>query len=239
MKRHDALPASIEAVRELLREAAEEKYRAFSSALLPGTENVLGVRLPTLRKLAGQIAKAPWAREWLWRGETRSFEESMLAGFVTAGIKTESLEERLAWVARFVPRIDNWSVCDSFCVSLKDTRTDRARTFAFLAPYLQSNREFEARFGAVMLLNHFVCGEWLPASLDALAAVPAEAYYARMAVAWAMQTFYAAYPETVENFLAQGQLDEPTAALTIRKIAQSLKTQPEALARLQARMGKR
>lgn len=160
----------------------------------------------------------------------------MLAGLVTAGIRTESLEERLTWVARFVPRIDNWSVCDSFCASLRDTRTDRARTFAFLAPYLQSQREFEARFGAVMLLHHFVCDAWLPASLDALAAVPTGAYYARMAVAWATQTFYAAYPEAVEHFLLQGRLDEPTAALAIRKIAQSLRTQPEALARLRAGM---
>lgn len=235
MKRRDAPPASMEEVRALLAEAAEENYRAFSGALLPGTKRLLGVRLPYLRRLAGQIAGTPWVRAWLARPAPRSFEETMLLGFVTATIPVESFEERLHGIARFVPYIDNWSVCDSFCISLKDVRENRARTFAFVTPYLQSENEFEARFGAVMLLDHFVCDAYRDAALAALAAVPSRAYYARMAVAWAVQTFYAAYPQAVETFLAQGRLDASATALTVSKIAQSLKTDPEALARLRAR----
>lgn len=227
-------PASIEVVRVRLTEVAEEQYRAFSSALLPGVENLLGVRLPYLRRLAGQVAKAPWAREWLAQGEPCSFEETMLAGFVTVAVPAASFEERLALVARFVPRIDNWSVCDSFCASLKEVRTNRARTFTFLAPYLRSPREFEARFGAVMLLNHFVCDAWRDASLEALAAVPTQAHYARMAVAWATQAFYAAYPDAVADYLAQGNLDARTTALAVSKIAQSLRTRPTDVERLRA-----
>lgn len=218
----------------LLAGAAEEAYRAFASALLPGTPNVLGVRLPCLRRLAGQIAKAPWAHAWLANPAPESFEETMLLGFVTAALPTESFEERLERIARFVPYIDNWSVCDSFCISLKDVRENRTRTFAFLTPYLQSESEFEARFGAVMLLDHFVCEAWLDASLQALSAAPSQAHYALMAVAWAVQTFYAAYPQPVEAFLLQGRLDAATTALAVNKIAQSRRCTPEALARLRA-----
>lgn len=240
MKRRDAPPASLGEVRALLAGAAEEEYRAFASALLPGTPHVLGVRLPYLRRLAGQIVKAPWARAWLENHPaSESFEETMLLGFVTAARPAASLEERLDGIARFVPYIDNWSVCDSFCISLKDVRENRARTFAFLTPYLQSENEFSARFGAVMLLDHFVCDDWLDASLQALAAIPSQAHYARMAVAWAVQTFYAAYPEAVETFLLQGRLDMPTTALTVNKIAQSRRSTPEALARLRAYTGGR
>ena len=32
--------------------------RAFSSSLLPGVDNLLGVRLPLLRKMAAQLARA-------------------------------------------------------------------------------------------------------------------------------------------------------------------------------------
>ena len=40
---------------------AEPKYRDFSAALLPGVDNLLGVRLPALRKMAAKIAReADW-----------------------------------------------------------------------------------------------------------------------------------------------------------------------------------
>ena len=43
-------------IRERLLDLAEPEYQKFSSSLLPGVENVLGVRLPKLRKLAEQLA---------------------------------------------------------------------------------------------------------------------------------------------------------------------------------------
>lgn len=39
-------------IKEQLSLLAEPAYRDFASSLLPGTENILGVRLPALRRLA-------------------------------------------------------------------------------------------------------------------------------------------------------------------------------------------
>lgn len=47
-------------VRRLLEETTEEKYRKFSSSLLPGVDNILGIRLPRLREIAKDIAKDNW-----------------------------------------------------------------------------------------------------------------------------------------------------------------------------------
>lgn len=47
-------------IRERLLALAEPEYQTFSSSLLPGVENVLGVRLPKLRKLAEQLAAKDW-----------------------------------------------------------------------------------------------------------------------------------------------------------------------------------
>ena len=63
----------------------------------------------------------------------------------------------------FVPRIDNWSVCDSFCCTLKFTKKDIPVIWEFIQPYAHSDREFEQRFAAVMLLRFFVKDEWLAA----------------------------------------------------------------------------
>ena len=36
------------------------QYQKFHSSLLPGVENVIGVRMPLLRKLAKEILKGDW-----------------------------------------------------------------------------------------------------------------------------------------------------------------------------------
>lgn len=35
------------------------------------------------------------------------------------GLAKMELEERMNYVAMFIPRIDNWAVCDIFCSELK------------------------------------------------------------------------------------------------------------------------
>jgi hypothetical protein len=39
-------------IKEQLTELADPEYRQFSAALIPNIRNILGVRLPELRKLA-------------------------------------------------------------------------------------------------------------------------------------------------------------------------------------------
>ena len=50
----------VESVRNMLVDLADEDYRAFHSKLVPGTENILGVRVPELRKLAKKLVKENW-----------------------------------------------------------------------------------------------------------------------------------------------------------------------------------
>ena len=50
------IPVTVEQVRQFLKENQDPEYREFHSKLLPGTENIMGVRLPILRKFAKQLA---------------------------------------------------------------------------------------------------------------------------------------------------------------------------------------
>ena len=47
-------------IRRRLEELAEPGYRDFNCKLLPGVEDMLGVRTPALRRLAREIAKGDW-----------------------------------------------------------------------------------------------------------------------------------------------------------------------------------
>ena len=138
-----------------LKENEDPKYRAFSLKLLPSVSNLIGVRLPLLRKKAKELAKTEIWREFLQKADESWFEEIMLKGFVI-GQAEMSDEERLKWIAWFVPKINNWSVCDSFCNSLKFTKKNQAVVWQFLLPYFQKKEPYAVRFAVVMLLNYYL-----------------------------------------------------------------------------------
>lgn len=159
-------------IRRELESMGEPEYRAFSSGLLPGVERIIGVRLPRLRAFAGRIAARKSWRNWLEECLRVShpeeyFEEVMLQGMVIGCADMESSSPGNAWRKRtslaraFVPKITNWSVCDSFCSGLKALALDREALREALAPYPRSEREFEARFGAVMIMMYFPEREYL------------------------------------------------------------------------------
>ena len=57
---------------------------------------------------------------------------------------------------RLYRKIDNWSVCDSFCASLTIARRHPVPVWTFLKPYFGDCRPYFRRFGVVMLLDHYV-----------------------------------------------------------------------------------
>ena len=65
-----------EEIRKRLSALAETDYKEFNQKLLPGTENVIGIRLPALRKLAKEIAKKEF-REYLDECREMTLENSL------------------------------------------------------------------------------------------------------------------------------------------------------------------
>ena len=151
-------------LREQLLELTEPKYMKFTSALMPGVENVLGIRLPILRSIAKEIAAGDW-RAYLAEAEDFYFEERMLQGLVIGYARCEPAE-KLAHVARFVPKIDNWAVCDCFCWRLR--AAERQPMWEFIQPYFHAQAEYDVRFAVVMGLGNFVDEQHLEAFLRQL-----------------------------------------------------------------------
>lgn len=149
-----------EHIRELLKSYAEESYRDFSSALVPGSKPLLGVRLPVLRKIAKDLVKGDWRNEVAFfqnEWEDVWFEERMLRGMVIGyGTAKAETEEGLFYLKEMIPLIDCWSVCDSFCSSFSFAAGHRREVWEFLTPYLSSEKEYEVRVGLILLLSHFL-----------------------------------------------------------------------------------
>ena len=151
----------------------------------------------------------------------------------------ELLGEARRLICWFLPRIDNWSVCDSFCSTLKIAGRHRAQLWPFVTGCLRSGEEYTARFGAVMLLDYYVDREYLGEALAELEQVDQDSYYVKMAVAWALSMFYLEFPKETEAFLEACRLDDFTYNKTLQKICESRRADREMKERVRAmRRGK-
>lgn len=231
-KKQDVKPQGTQSLTERLQELADPKYRDFHSRLLPGTDNVMGVRTPELRKLAKEIIKGDW-ETFLEKNDRSWYENDILQGLVTAGAKMEP-KERLRRVKAFLPRIENWAVCDIFCGSLKDAEKYPELYWKFLKPYFRSEEPYEIRFAVVMLLSHFVKQEYLKDAFAYFDGIYMDHYYVRMAVAWAISVYFVHFPEETAAYLKENQLDDWTYNKALQKIIESYRVNPETKEQIRA-----
>lgn len=210
-------------LRRELRAAAEPSYAAFAAKLLPdNTHPLLGVRLPRLRALAREIAKSERAHAFLSRPLPLrpSFEEIMVQGFVIGYLKETSFAERTALLDRHIPRLNNWSLCDSCCATYHFAAEHRDAAWEWLLPYSRSAAVYERRFAVVMMLDHFLAdAAWAARVAALLPTLPCGDYYADMATAWCSCELCLRYPNLAPDLLAA--LPESVCRMTRRKLRES------------------
>ncbi len=224
-------------IRDELYKNMDTEYGKFTASLIPNCGNIIGVRLPVLRSMAKEIASVNW-KEYLDGALDDTFEEVMLQGLVL-GYARGNIEDILAYLERFIPKIDNWSVCDSLCNTFKITEAYRAQVWEFLMRYMGSgqtvkdeegyehSREFELRFVAIMMMNYYLVDEYIDRVLDAYNTMQDDGYYLKMGVAWGIATAYVKYPEKTLALLKENNLDDFTFHKAIQKMQESYRISKE------------
>ena len=213
-------------IKKELEALADKKYKEFHTALLPGTNNILGVRIPQLRILAKKLSKEKEWRTFIEISDVQYYEESMLQGMIIGRAQMD-LPERLKYIELFIPRINNWAVCDIFGGELKATVDKNKETvWLFVQPYLKSKQEFEIRFGIVMLF-HYIDENHIDQLLAYADQFDHEAYYARMAMAWMLSICFVKFPEKTMQYLQKSKLDNWTYNKALQKTTESLRVTKE------------
>lgn len=231
-------------IREELLGLTETEYQKFSSSLVPGVENMLGIRLPELRKLAKRIAKENW--EYLSEEEDIYFEEVMLRGMVLSYV-SGNLEKMIPYIEKFIPLVDNWSVCDSVFMGMTVFQKDREFTWKFIQPYLYSDKEFEVRVALIIMMQHLLkcdakgkkmarlrsvtmaevenekeeSGLYISRILEGIDRPYPQGYYASMAASWLIAEAFCTYPYHTMCLLKKNRLDDKTYNKGIQKIIES------------------
>lgn len=213
---------------EILRylvENQEEAYRIFTSKLIPNCKRMYGVRIPLQRKIAKKIAAEDW-KLYLEFARDDSFEEVNIQGFVL-GYAKGSFSDKEPFLRSFIAKISDWSVCDGFCASLKQVKTEPGVWWNFLWGYLDSGKEYELRFVLVMWLWYFLEETYIEQIIKKIVDLKWIGYYDKMAAAWCLAEIYSKNPEDVKRVLIKGELDFFVHQKCIQKICDSLKIKPE------------
>ena len=219
-------PQDCAALRQELESLADPAYKAFNESLLPGVETAYGIRLPQMRQVAKTLLRQDPVG-FLEHFQPNCYEETQLRGLVIGGMKLP-WEEKRPLVEDFLPRIDNWAVCDTFCGSLKPrSAQDVSLMWEFLKPLYASDEEYKARFAAVMQLSHFVDAAHLEEGLGLLGQVRHPGYYAKMAVAWALSVWFVKFPQETESLLAQRAFEPWVQNKAIQKVRESRRVSKE------------
>lgn len=201
-------------IREELFTLQDLKYKDFHSALIPNVDKneLIGVRIPELRKLAKKLIDDNFDWEY--------YEEIMLHGFYIGYAKL-LYNERLNLLKIFIPKINNWAVCDCVCSTLKFVNKNKGDFLEFLKPYMNSNSEYELRFAVVMLMDYYLDDEYIDFTVNYLSKLKSEYYYVNMAVAWALSVAFVKKESIVMPLIENHVLDPFVHNKTISKICDS------------------
>ncbi|WP_455656555.1 DNA alkylation repair protein [Phascolarctobacterium sp.] len=215
----------MQALRERLLSLQDKKYQKFHSDLCPGTTNIIGIRIPVLRQLASEIVRQGEYPDYLQQALQKPFhysEEATLCGMVLGLLKID-FTKLLEYLKLFVPRIDNWAVCDVTCSSLKAFRKNQQQGRRFLQHYLDSHNEYELRFAVVMLMNYYNDDAYIDDTLKELNAVRHEGYYVKMAVAWALSLCFIKHRDKTMKLFQNNTLDDFTYNKALQKCRESFR----------------
>ena len=223
----------------------EEKYRQGHIRIINALpeRRILGLHLPEMKHVAKELVRQGDASSFISACKQEydkdrfslTYEETLIWGLTINALKC-SLDERLELLKAYIPVLDNWAVCDSFCCNAKWAQKLPPQTlWEFLLPYFHSNQEFEVRFSIVMSMCYLMKDEWLSVvfgQLEALdlskiqseyASLPSP-YYVRMGMAWLLATALAKYPDTTRKFVNASSLTEDIKRLYARKARESFRT---------------
>ncbi|MDR1300196.1 MAG: DNA alkylation repair protein [Candidatus Nomurabacteria bacterium] len=165
--------------------AGNEEYAEFNRRIIVTGQEILGVRMPELRKLAKRLAgdmSADDVNNFIKLIDKQIYEEVLLAGLIIAYAKLTD-REKISLTRQYLKYVDNWGQVDTAV----DSSYSSLDWWNFAKERSGSPDEFTVRYGVVLMMN-FIKSDKLHEVLRVSRSVKHDGYYVKMAVAWLYAT---------------------------------------------------
>ena len=198
------LQAELFALRDL-------KYKSFSLSLLPGfpSENMLGVRMPVLRKLSKSIINVKQIGSLPYRYH----EENLLYCILLN--RESDFRTAISMLDAFLPHVNSWAVCDALSPICFNGAP--AQLLEHVIRWLGSEHPYSIRFAINVLRKYYLGSNFSTKYLDWVADVKSEHYYVKMMVAWYFATALDCQFESSIQYLNKHKLNSWVHNKTIQK----------------------
>ena len=209
-------------IKQELIQMSDSKYKSFHSNLCPGISNILGIRVPILREYAKKIIKKYSFEELINNIDDEYYEEIMLQGMLIGLNSKENFNVIKKYIEDYIPKIDNWAICDTFCAGLKIVNKNKDKMWDFIKQYLDSDKEFYLRFSFVIILDYYIEEKYLEEIFRIFNNIQSEYYYVKMAIAWTISISLIKYYDKTINYLKNNsKIDKWTYNKSLQKAIES------------------
>lgn len=205
---------------------AEEKYRIFSQTIIPTEYELLGVRMPALKKLAKELSNDYEIEGYLknaLKSENQSYEHIILYGLVLGELKNISIETVFTYLDPLIYKFDNWAHVDSVVSALKIFKTCPDEAFTHFLPLKKHNGEFTKRFFVIFMMDYLMDATHIDATLKHLSQVRQGQYYVDMGIAWALSNGIIKFYDKTIRYLEERSFSKFVHNKAIQKSCESFR----------------
>ena len=202
-----------------LQSYAEEEFAIFQRSLIPTKRTIMGVRTPTLRRLA-KTYKGNLDELFAYPNEY--YETVFIKLVIVASLPYNQFIKYLEPCVRL---IDNWALCDSFkCTAISHHKKD---FLPILDKLFTNNTEFYQRYVLVTLLYYYLETEDFSIVQAYIKRANTQKYYVYMAVAWLVAEVLVKHYDNGLTLLQSIQSDTKTYNKAIQKAIESFRISKE------------
>lgn len=208
-----------------LFEMQDLSYREFHSKLMPTVpkEKIIGVRVPSLRKYAKDLAKTEYAKAFLEFLPHKYYEEDNLHAFLIEQIR--DFDECISALDNFLLFVDNWATCDM--MTPKVLNKNLTLLYEKIEEWSRSEYIYTVRFAIVTLMKFFMNERLDEKHLKLLLNIKADEYYINMAIAWYLATALASCWDLVIPYIEKQKFSKWVHNKAIQKAVESYRITKE------------
>ena len=201
---------------KILAPYCEEVFARFQNKLiLPPKQKILGVRTPTLRKIAKKHLNEI---DEIFSFPNEYYEISFIKLTMASLLPYQDF---LKYLDECVKLIDNWALCDSFKANC--IKNHKKGFLPIIEKYFITKKEFCQRYALVCLLSYYMEEEYFEILLSYLQRADTSYYYVHMASAWLTAEIIIKHYEFGLQILHSHILDVKTHNKSIQKARESFR----------------
>lgn len=214
-------------INQKLKALTESDYKAFNEKLIPTNYEILGIRMPALKKLAKEISTNPSNEIYLKNAEYTTYEHILLYGLVLGQLKKTPLDTIFYYLDPLILKFDNWAHVDTIISSQKVFQKYPDDVLTHFLPLKTHDGEFTKRTFVILLMDYFINDIHIDTALKHLPEVPQGQYYVDMAIAWAISVGLIKFYEKTLPLLEQKVFSKFVHNKAIQKARESYRITQE------------